>query len=92
MDSAGEHNAWRKYYINVCRPLSPVPGCDRYAAACQMKYVKDQVSPPPGRASPWAGVASPGLPDQSGPGHWSGGLCVSRLPPRVRAHMSHCAH
>ncbi|ELK09957.1 Cation-independent mannose-6-phosphate receptor [Pteropus alecto] len=44
MDSAGEHNAWRKYYINVCRPLSPVPGCDRYAAACQMKYVKDQGS------------------------------------------------
>lgn len=46
MDSAGEHSMWRKYYINVCRPLNPVPGCDRYAAACQMKYVNDQVSPP----------------------------------------------
>lgn len=50
MDSAGEHRAWRKYYINVCRPLNPVPGCDRFAAACQMKYVKDQqVSRPPGK-------------------------------------------
>ncbi|XP_066228988.1 cation-independent mannose-6-phosphate receptor isoform X1 [Saccopteryx leptura] len=42
LDSAGEHNTWRKYYINVCRPLRPVPGCDRYAAACQMRYENRQ--------------------------------------------------
>ncbi|XP_055982014.1 cation-independent mannose-6-phosphate receptor isoform X3 [Sorex fumeus] len=42
MDSAGSHSSWRKYYINVCRPLNPVPGCDRYAAVCQMKYVIEQ--------------------------------------------------
>ncbi|XP_019519312.1 PREDICTED: cation-independent mannose-6-phosphate receptor [Hipposideros armiger] len=44
MDNAGEHNTWRKYYINVCRPLNPVPGCDRYASACQMKYENSQGS------------------------------------------------
>ncbi|XP_044616685.2 cation-independent mannose-6-phosphate receptor [Equus asinus] len=38
MDNAGERSTWRKYYINVCRPLKPVPGCDRYASACQMRY------------------------------------------------------
>ncbi|KAM7135316.1 cation-independent mannose-6-phosphate receptor isoform 2-T2 [Molossus nigricans] len=42
LDSAGEHSLWRKYYINVCRPLNPVPGCDRYAAACQMRYENNQ--------------------------------------------------
>ncbi|XP_059555884.1 cation-independent mannose-6-phosphate receptor isoform X3 [Myotis daubentonii] len=42
LDSAGAHSAWRKYYINVCRPLSPVPGCDRYASACQMRYENKQ--------------------------------------------------
>lgn len=44
MDNAGEHSTWRKYYINVCRPLNPVPGCDRYTSACQMKYENNQVS------------------------------------------------
>ncbi|XP_027795386.2 cation-independent mannose-6-phosphate receptor [Marmota flaviventris] len=44
MDNSGEHVTWRKYYINVCRPLNPVPGCDRYTSACQMKYEKDQGS------------------------------------------------
>ncbi|XP_045356158.1 cation-independent mannose-6-phosphate receptor [Leopardus geoffroyi] len=44
MDNAGERSTWRKYYINVCRPLNPVPGCDRYASACQMKYKNDQGS------------------------------------------------
>uniref|UniRef100_A0A8D0GH90 Insulin like growth factor 2 receptor n=1 Tax=Sphenodon punctatus TaxID=8508 RepID=A0A8D0GH90_SPHPU len=34
----GEH---KKYYINVCRPLNPVPGCDRYASVCQMTYKND---------------------------------------------------
>nr|XP_060473234.1 cation-independent mannose-6-phosphate receptor [Panthera onca] len=49
MDNAGERSTWRKYYINVCRPLNPVLGCDRYASACQMKYKNDQVSlPSPG--------------------------------------------
>ncbi|KAF5914863.1 hypothetical protein HPG69_010929 [Diceros bicornis minor] len=38
LDNAGDRSTWRKYYINVCRPLNPVPGCDRYASACQMKY------------------------------------------------------
>ncbi|XP_023555112.1 cation-independent mannose-6-phosphate receptor [Octodon degus] len=42
MDKSGEHIRWRKYYINVCRPLNRVPGCDRYASACQMKYEKNQ--------------------------------------------------
>nr|XP_045014516.1 cation-independent mannose-6-phosphate receptor [Jaculus jaculus] len=44
MDNSREHVTWRKYYINVCRPLNPVPGCDRYASACQMKYRNDQGS------------------------------------------------
>ncbi|XP_037673819.1 cation-independent mannose-6-phosphate receptor [Choloepus didactylus] len=44
MDNGGERTTWRKYYINVCRPLNPVPGCDRYASACQMKYDKVQGS------------------------------------------------
>ncbi|KAI5938484.1 Cation-independent mannose-6-phosphate receptor [Manis javanica] len=44
MDNAGEHSTWRKYYINVCRPLNPVPGCDRYTSACQMKYENNQGS------------------------------------------------
>ena len=32
-----------KYYINVCRPITPVKGCDRLASACQMKYEAHQV-------------------------------------------------
>ncbi|CAN9507985.1 unnamed protein product [Ophioblennius macclurei] len=35
----------RKFYINVCRPLSPVHGCDAAASVCQTKYVTDQGSP-----------------------------------------------
>ncbi|MBN3306457.1 MPRI protein, partial [Amia calva] len=35
MDDSG---SLRKYYINVCRPLNPVPGCDRYASVCEIKY------------------------------------------------------
>ncbi|XP_067097484.1 cation-independent mannose-6-phosphate receptor [Osmerus mordax] len=34
----------RKYYINVCRPLSPVAGCDRQASVCQMKYEPREVT------------------------------------------------
>uniref|UniRef100_A0A673C0F7 Insulin-like growth factor 2 receptor n=1 Tax=Sphaeramia orbicularis TaxID=375764 RepID=A0A673C0F7_9TELE len=33
----------KKYYINICRPLNPVLGCDRHASVCQMKYTSDQV-------------------------------------------------
>ncbi|XP_058516485.1 cation-independent mannose-6-phosphate receptor isoform X4 [Ochotona princeps] len=40
LDNSGERGTWKKYYINVCRPLNPVLGCDRYAAACQMQYQK----------------------------------------------------
>ncbi|XP_077950092.1 cation-independent mannose-6-phosphate receptor isoform X1 [Gasterosteus aculeatus] len=32
----------KKYYINICRPINPVPGCDRHASVCQMKYTSDQ--------------------------------------------------
>lgn len=28
----------RKYYINICRPINAVQGCDRHASVCQMKY------------------------------------------------------
>ncbi|KAF7662089.1 hypothetical protein LDENG_00246530 [Lucifuga dentata] len=34
----------RKYYINICRPISAVPGCDRQASVCQMKYSSEQGS------------------------------------------------
>uniref|UniRef100_W5NFE2 Insulin-like growth factor 2 receptor n=1 Tax=Lepisosteus oculatus TaxID=7918 RepID=W5NFE2_LEPOC len=37
MDSSQPGNR-RKYYINVCRPLNHIPGCDRYASVCEMKY------------------------------------------------------
>ncbi|XP_059504404.1 cation-independent mannose-6-phosphate receptor isoform X2 [Stegostoma tigrinum] len=39
MDTTSSNH--KKYYINVCRPLNPVPGCDRYAAVCQMQYERD---------------------------------------------------
>ncbi|KAM9666055.1 cation-independent mannose-6-phosphate receptor [Trichechus inunguis] len=44
MDNAGQRSTWRKYYLNVCRPLNPVPGCDRFAAVCEMKYKHEQGS------------------------------------------------
>uniref|UniRef100_A0A8C7K6R9 Insulin-like growth factor 2 receptor n=1 Tax=Oncorhynchus kisutch TaxID=8019 RepID=A0A8C7K6R9_ONCKI len=37
MDLSDPNNL-RKYYINVCRPLNAVQGCDRRASVCQMKY------------------------------------------------------
>lgn len=43
MENSREHVTRRKYYLNVCRPLNPVPGCDRYASACQMKYENNEV-------------------------------------------------
>ncbi|KAG7460969.1 hypothetical protein MATL_G00204630 [Megalops atlanticus] len=41
MDMSDTSNL-RKYYINVCRPLTPVTGCDRLASVCEMKYELDQ--------------------------------------------------
>ncbi|XP_075719002.1 cation-independent mannose-6-phosphate receptor [Rhinoderma darwinii] len=38
MDQAQGSN--KKYYINVCRSLVPVKGCDPFAAVCQMGYAK----------------------------------------------------
>ncbi|OBS58274.1 hypothetical protein A6R68_10601, partial [Neotoma lepida] len=38
MENSRERVSRRKYYINVCRPLNPVRGCDRYASVCQMRY------------------------------------------------------
>ncbi|XP_070781683.1 cation-independent mannose-6-phosphate receptor [Enoplosus armatus] len=35
----------KKYYINICRPINAVPGCDRHASVCQMKYIFEQGSP-----------------------------------------------
>ena len=43
MDLSDPNNL-RKYYINVCRPLNAVQGCDRQASVCQMKYQPQQVS------------------------------------------------
>ncbi|XP_052025662.1 cation-independent mannose-6-phosphate receptor isoform X3 [Apodemus sylvaticus] len=44
MENSREYITRRKYYLNVCRPLNPVPGCDRYASVCQMKYENRQGS------------------------------------------------
>ncbi|XP_056423214.1 cation-independent mannose-6-phosphate receptor isoform X2 [Hyla sarda] len=38
MDQTQDHH--KKYYINVCRSLVPVWGCDPFAAVCQMGYAK----------------------------------------------------
>ncbi|XP_034555992.1 cation-independent mannose-6-phosphate receptor [Notolabrus celidotus] len=35
----------KKYYINICRPINAVPGCDRHASVCQTKYISEQGSP-----------------------------------------------
>ncbi|KAL4649143.1 cation-independent mannose-6-phosphate receptor [Arapaima gigas] len=32
----------KKYYINVCRPLNAVPGCDRFASVCEVNYEPGQ--------------------------------------------------
>uniref|UniRef100_A0A3Q3MKC2 Insulin-like growth factor 2 receptor n=1 Tax=Mastacembelus armatus TaxID=205130 RepID=A0A3Q3MKC2_9TELE len=34
----------KKYYINICRPINPVPGCDQHASVCQTKYISEQGS------------------------------------------------
>ncbi|KAM4694239.1 cation-independent mannose-6-phosphate receptor [Discoglossus pictus] len=33
----------KKYYINVCRSIIPVPGCDRFASVCQTEYSKSDI-------------------------------------------------
>lgn len=68
LDSAGPHSTWRKYYINVCRPLNPVPGCDRYASACQMKYESHQVGLPPAPCDLVVELVISGLPGLRRPG------------------------
>ncbi|XP_072218868.1 cation-independent mannose-6-phosphate receptor isoform X2 [Leuresthes tenuis] len=35
----------KKYYINICRPINPIRGCDRDASVCEMKYITEQGSP-----------------------------------------------
>ncbi|KAB5540056.1 hypothetical protein PHYPO_G00096970 [Pangasianodon hypophthalmus] len=42
---AMDTKSMRMYYINVCRPLRPVPGCDRLASVCQIKYESAQEIP-----------------------------------------------
>lgn len=33
----------KSYYINICRAIVPVVGCDREASVCEMTYVTQQV-------------------------------------------------
>uniref|UniRef100_A0A8C1G8U4 Insulin-like growth factor 2 receptor n=1 Tax=Cyprinus carpio TaxID=7962 RepID=A0A8C1G8U4_CYPCA len=33
----------RKYYINICRPLKAVPGCDRRASVCEQEGLSEKV-------------------------------------------------
>ncbi|XP_018421109.1 PREDICTED: cation-independent mannose-6-phosphate receptor [Nanorana parkeri] len=35
------HERRKKYYINVCRSLIPITGCDPFTSVCQMQYTKD---------------------------------------------------
>ncbi|XP_060907562.1 cation-independent mannose-6-phosphate receptor [Labrus mixtus] len=44
MDMTDTQNL-KKYYINICRPINAVPGCDHHASVCQMKYTSGQSSP-----------------------------------------------
>uniref|UniRef100_A0A8C0J8H0 Insulin like growth factor 2 receptor n=1 Tax=Chelonoidis abingdonii TaxID=106734 RepID=A0A8C0J8H0_CHEAB len=60
MDNS-EPNERRKYYINVCRPLIPVAGCDRYASGCQMKFEKNDDSFSETTSISNLGIASKGL-------------------------------
>uniref|UniRef100_A0A8C5X5C4 Insulin like growth factor 2 receptor n=1 Tax=Malurus cyaneus samueli TaxID=2593467 RepID=A0A8C5X5C4_9PASS len=80
MDSS-RPNEHKKYYINVCRPLIAVPGCDRRASVCQMKYkpVSDSYSEVTSISN--LGVASKELVIER-PGHVSltyanGSVCIN---------------
>ncbi|ETE64374.1 Cation-independent mannose-6-phosphate receptor [Ophiophagus hannah] len=46
MDNSGE-NVHKKYYINVCRPLNPIPGCDRRASICEMTFKRGESNSSP---------------------------------------------
>nr|XP_060609655.1 cation-independent mannose-6-phosphate receptor [Anolis sagrei ordinatus] len=35
---AMDNSEHKKYYINVCRPLNPIPGCHRWASVCEVTY------------------------------------------------------
>uniref|UniRef100_A0A8D2Q893 Insulin like growth factor 2 receptor n=1 Tax=Varanus komodoensis TaxID=61221 RepID=A0A8D2Q893_VARKO len=37
MDTS-EPEALKKYYISICRPLNPIPGCNMRASVCEMTY------------------------------------------------------
>ncbi|XP_027525200.1 cation-independent mannose-6-phosphate receptor [Corapipo altera] len=74
-------NELKKYYINVCRPLIAVPGCDRRASVCQMEYRRDSVSYSEVTSISNLGVASKGLVIER-PGHVSltyadGSVCIN---------------
>ncbi|CAH2252953.1 cation-independent mannose-6-phosphate receptor [Pelobates cultripes] len=58
MDSST--NKPKKYYINVCRSLLPVPGCDHFASACLMEYKSDGDSSHEAAAISNLGVVSKG--------------------------------
>uniref|UniRef100_A0A8C5X5U1 Insulin like growth factor 2 receptor n=1 Tax=Malurus cyaneus samueli TaxID=2593467 RepID=A0A8C5X5U1_9PASS len=78
MDSS-RPNEHKKYYINVCRPLIAVPGCDRRASVCQMKYKPDSYSEVTSISN--LGVASKELVIER-PGHVSltyanGSVCIN---------------
>uniref|UniRef100_A0A8B9Q9A9 Insulin like growth factor 2 receptor n=1 Tax=Apteryx owenii TaxID=8824 RepID=A0A8B9Q9A9_APTOW len=71
----------KKYYINVCRPLIAVPGCDRRASVCQMEYQHDHDSFSEVTSISNLGVASKELVVER-PGHISltytnGSVCIN---------------
>uniref|UniRef100_A0A8C4P4C4 Insulin like growth factor 2 receptor n=1 Tax=Dromaius novaehollandiae TaxID=8790 RepID=A0A8C4P4C4_DRONO len=71
----------KKYYINVCRPLIAVPGCDRRASVCQMEYQHDHDSFSEVTSISNLGVASKELVVER-PGHVSltyanGSVCIN---------------
>ncbi|XP_078698219.1 cation-independent mannose-6-phosphate receptor-like isoform X2 [Branchiostoma floridae x Branchiostoma belcheri] len=41
LDDSDPNNK-KKYYINVCRPINPVSGCDTYAAVCQTSFANGE--------------------------------------------------
>ncbi|NWJ02858.1 MPRI protein, partial [Crypturellus undulatus] len=70
----------KKYYINVCRPLVAVPGCDRRASVCQVEYQHDHDSFSEVTSISNLGVASKELVVER-PGHisltyTSGSVCI----------------
>nr|XP_027309114.2 LOW QUALITY PROTEIN: cation-independent mannose-6-phosphate receptor [Anas platyrhynchos] len=71
----------KKYYINVCRPLLAVPGCDRRASVCQMEYRHDHDSYYEATSISNLGVASKELVVER-PGHIlltysNGSVCIN---------------